>query len=93
MTTRFLFFVAASFSVMAGTAQQNDTLTAKNEMPQVNVVAQRDRLLSKVPGSVSVIKFKDIQTLAPLSGNDVVKRVPGINVVDEEGAGLRTILA
>lgn len=83
-----MIFVLSGIQLMA--QDQRDTAALKEEaMPQVVVVGYKDKLLSKVPGSVSVLRFKDIQSIAPLSGNDVVKRVPGLNVVDEEGAGLR----
>ncbi len=59
------------------------------EMPQIQVVSYTDRLLSRVPGSVFVIRQKQIRQIAPVSGNDVLRKIPGLNVVDEEGAGLR----
>ena len=75
---------------VAGLAQvEFDSTKKEQEMPQVLVVGYKDKLLSKVPGSVSVLRFKEIQQLAPISGNDVLRRVPGLNIVDEEGAGLR----
>lgn len=75
---------------VAGLAQvESDSTKKEQEMPQVLVVGYKDKLLSKVPGSVSVLRFKEIQQLAPISGNDVLRRVPGLNIVDEEGAGLR----
>lgn len=67
---------------------QNDT-SAIVEMPQINVVAYTDKFLSRVPGSVYVFKQKQIRQIAPLSSNDILRKVPGINIVDEEGAGLR----
>lgn len=67
---------------------QNDT-SAIVEMPQINVVAYTDKFLSRVPGSVYVLKQKQIRQIAPLSSNDILRKVPGINIVDEEGAGLR----
>ena len=32
---------------------------------------------------------KEIRLLKPVNGNEVFRRVPGLNVVDEEGVGLR----
>lgn len=58
-------------------------------MPQIEILAQRDRILSKVPGSVSVLDFKCIRKIAPMHGNELFRKIPGLNVVDEEGAGLR----
>lgn len=58
-------------------------------MPQIQVVLERDRLLSKVSGSVSVIESKSIRKISPTTGNELLRKIPGLNVVDEEGAGLR----
>lgn len=83
------FLLTLLLPAVALAQPQQDTLNGKEDMPQVTIVGYKDRLLAKVPGSVSVLKFKDIQTLQPISGNDIVRRVPGINITDEEGAGLR----
>ena len=58
-------------------------------MPQIEILSQRDRILSKVPGSVAVIDFRSIKKIAPMHGNELFRKIPGLNVVDEEGAGLR----
>ena len=58
-------------------------------MPQIEILTQRDRILSKVPGSVAVLDFRSIQKIAPIHGNELFRKIPGLNVVDEEGAGLR----
>ena len=57
--------------------------------PEITVIAQKDRLLSGVPGSASYIKPVELRRMAPISGNEVFRKLPGINVVDEEGIGLR----
>jgi len=63
--------------------------TKEQSMPQIEILTQRDRILSKVPGSVAVIDFKSIRKIAPVHGNELFRKIPGLNVVDEEGAGLR----
>ena len=63
--------------------------TKEQSMPQIEILTQRDRILSKVPGSVAVIDFKSIRKIAPIHGNELFRKIPGLNVVDEEGAGLR----
>ena len=73
-------------------AQENNNAevdTTASNMPQINVVAVKDRLLTRVPGSVAVINQANINQILPQSANDVVRKIPGLNVVDEEGAGLR----
>ncbi len=60
------------------------------EMPQVEVIANReDRLFRHTPGVAVILRSGDIRALQPLSGNDALRRVPGLHIVDEEGAGLR----
>lgn len=59
------------------------------EMPQVTVVSDKDRIFSKVPGAVTYIDKKEIASITPLSGNEVLRRSPGVHVVDEEGVGMR----
>ncbi len=63
--------------------------TKELSMPQIEILSHRDRVLSKVPGSVAVIDFRSIQKIAPVHGNELFRKIPGLNVVDEEGAGLR----
>ncbi|MBI5498588.1 MAG: TonB-dependent receptor [Deltaproteobacteria bacterium] len=54
----------------------------------------RDRLrraarVSMVAGSVSSVDEQKLLRAAPQSANEVLRSVPGVNVVDEEGIGLR----
>ncbi|MDH4058019.1 MAG: carboxypeptidase-like regulatory domain-containing protein, partial [Cyclobacteriaceae bacterium] len=58
-------------------------------LPQLFVIGKHDQLFTKVPGSVSFVGKEEMARIKPLSGNEVFRRVPGLNVVDEEGAGLR----
>ncbi|MFD2036907.1 TonB-dependent receptor domain-containing protein [Belliella marina] len=59
------------------------------EMPQMTVIASKDRVFSKVPGSVTYIDQREIDAISPISGNEVLRRSPGVHVVDEEGVGMR----
>jgi Fe(3+) dicitrate transport protein len=72
-------------------AQQKDVQpdSSYSSMPQIQVVLERNKLLSKVPGSITVIDPIALKKIAPTSSNEVFRKVPGINVADEEGAGLR----
>jgi Fe(3+) dicitrate transport protein len=58
-------------------------------LSQIYVVGLRDQLFSKTPGSVMYLDSDRLSLLKPVSGNEVFRHVPGLNVVDEEGAGLR----
>ncbi|WP_395803246.1 TonB-dependent receptor family protein [Daejeonella sp.] len=59
------------------------------EMPQIMIIGKRDGLISKTPGSAIILGSRDIKQFAPLTSNELLRKVTGINVVDEEGAGLR----
>ncbi len=58
-------------------------------MEQVIVSGSRIGLLQYLPGSAGSINRRDLQAISPLSGNEVLRSVTGIHVVEEEGAGLR----
>lgn len=62
---------------------------ASYEMPQVNILANREGIFETVPGAVTYINRKEIDRIMPVSGNEVLRRSPGVHVVDEEGAGMR----
>jgi Fe(3+) dicitrate transport protein len=57
-------------------------------MPQVEVIGVLDRFV-RIPGSADLINFQRIRAISPLSGNEVIRSISGIHVVDEEGLGLR----
>jgi Fe(3+) dicitrate transport protein len=59
------------------------------EMPQIIIIGKRDGLISKTPGSATILNSRDIKQFAPLTSNELLRKVTGVNVVDEEGAGLR----
>jgi Fe(3+) dicitrate transport protein len=59
-------------------------------LEQVVISGSRVGLLRYLPGSATFINKRDLETISPLSGNDVLRTMTGIHVVEEEGAGLRT---
>lgn len=90
MKKMIMLVMVSVISVMAQ-AQSSETsdTTSAVEMPQIEIVSQRDRLLSTVPGSVAIIELRSIRKIAPVSSNELFRKIPGLNVVDEEGVGLR----
>ena len=80
--------LALKSNVSAQEKQNLDT-TKTLSMPQIQIVIQQDKLLSKVPGAVTLIDAKTIRQIQPITGNEMLRTVTGLNVVDEEGAGLR----
>lgn len=64
--------------------------TPAQDLPQFLVLGKKnDRLFSRTPGSLNYMGRKKIEQVVPVSGNDVLRKFEGLNVVDEEGAGLR----
>jgi Fe(3+) dicitrate transport protein len=60
------------------------------DFPQVNIIGQKSELMDKTPGSAAVIPEITLKLNQPSSGNEMFRNVTGVNVVEEEGAGLRT---
>jgi Fe(3+) dicitrate transport protein len=58
-------------------------------MEQVIVSGRRIGLLRYLPGSAGMVTGPELKAIAPLTGNEVLRSVTGIHVVEEEGAGLR----
>ncbi len=60
-------------------------------LPEIHVVGHsRDQLFREIPGAVTVISSREIRQMAPLQTADVLRKASGVNVIDEDGAGLRT---
>jgi Fe(3+) dicitrate transport protein len=53
------------------------------------VVGRSRGALERVPGSVSVLSREDLRAIAPQSGADALRLVPGLNVASEDAMGLR----
>ncbi len=69
-------------------ARPGDTI--QFTMPQIEIMGEQSGVFQRTPGSVTIVDRREIQLLAPISGNEVMRRSPGVHVVDEEGSGLRT---
>lgn len=91
LTITHLSFITASVEVLIDATEELTITMADNPhtLPQLYVIDTRDQLFSKTPGSVATLDQVELARLKPVSGNEVFRRVPGLHVVDEEGAGLR----
>lgn len=69
---------------------QPDTLIKTYDFPQIDIIGRSTALINKIPGSASLISSSSLTNTQPLTGNEVLKKVTGVYVVDEEGVGLRT---
>lgn len=56
---------------------------------EVRVIGEKADAIQKVPGSGTVIRPKDIQSAEPQDVAEMLRRVPGLNVRQDEGAGGR----
>jgi Fe(3+) dicitrate transport protein len=59
------------------------------ELVGVEVVGSRRSALARLPGSASVVNAQQLEAQQPLSANEVLRRLPGVHLQEEEGAGLR----
>ena len=60
------------------------------DLPRIDIVGQEENARSKIPGTVDVINQKQLEILQPLSLQDALKTVPGVNIRGDEG-GLGSI--
>ena len=65
---------------------QNDSEETKFENV---IVKSKNDVVGNLPGSASRIRQVDIKNMQVLSANEVFRKVAGVHVVDEEGAGMR----
>lgn len=60
------------------------------DLPRMDIVGSEENARSKIPGTVDVINQKQLELLQPLSIQDALKTIPGINIRGDEG-GLGSI--
>ncbi|MBA3406202.1 MAG: TonB-dependent receptor [Gemmatimonadaceae bacterium] len=70
-----------------------DTTTADTtKVPRlsgVEIIGRRPGSLARIPGSASLISNAQVRAQQPVSGNELLRTVPGIFLQEEEGFGLR----
>lgn len=59
------------------------------EMPQIELIGKRPQQLDRVPGSAAVLNKSHIENIAPISGNEVFRKIAGVHAVEEDNVGLR----
>ncbi len=59
------------------------------QMPEITIISSKDRIFSKVPGSVNYIDKRELNYVNPISIAEALRRTPGVNVVEDELTGLR----
>lgn len=59
------------------------------DLPAVQIVGSNPSVYLKIPGSADVISGMMIAATHPVGFNEILRKVPGIHVRDEEGFGIR----
>lgn len=59
------------------------------EVPQLTIIASRNQLFTKIPGSADFVSQSELKLLNPINGSEAFRRISGVHVVEEEGLGLR----
>lgn len=90
MYNQGILILAGYFMLNSLSAQViSDTVEISKTLNQVTVTGEDLGSFTHLPGSVKQIGIEEITRMMPHSGNEVMKKVTGLNVVEEEGAGLR----
>ncbi len=58
-------------------------------LPRVNVIGRRPSELDSVPGSADVVSKKELDADMPLNATEALRKVTGVHLYNEDGAGLR----
>ena len=85
-----LFFLLIPFT---GWLQTPDSLQTDSirqyELNPCTILDKEDGLFTYLPGSTAKIDQTKLKEVQPFTLNEMLRKVPGINVTDEEGVGLR----
>ncbi len=82
--------LASSIALMCGWSLAIDIHAQEIDLPRIDIVGREVNARSKIPGTVDVINQKQLEILQPLSLQDALKTVPGVNIRGDEG-GLGSI--
>jgi Fe(3+) dicitrate transport protein len=63
--------------------------TAPIRIPEVEVIGKSRTSLDRIPGSAEVVTQQRLVAMVPLTGNEVLRTLPGVHIQEEEGLGLR----
>jgi Fe(3+) dicitrate transport protein len=88
----YIFILVAVFAVypLKPLKAGNQDSVLFFDFPQVDIIGKKNELFDKTPGSAAVISEFTLKLNQPVSGNEILQNVTGVNIVEEEGAGLRT---
>lgn len=93
ITASFLGYKSIKHSIIV---KPNQTVVVEFEldelqytMPQIEVLGEKNGMFDRIPGAVEFIGKEELKYIAPISGTEVFRRMTGVHVVEEDGAGLR----
>ncbi len=83
--------VTRSVEIVNGSIQELEIIFSEMgvDMPEITIISSKDRLFSKTPGSVNYIDKRELNFVNPISIAEVLRRTPGVNVVEDELTGMR----
>ena len=84
-----LAFAAATLALCSQAVNANST---ESTLATVEVIGSEENLI-KLPGSANIISQTDLDNSRAFTVNEVLRKVPGVTVRDEEGFGLRPNIA
>ena len=85
----FLFMLVQQSYAQIDASPKNEEDSNINSINSVIVRAKGDGILKGIPGSIATVSALDLKTANPLTANEMFRKVAGVHVVDEEGAGMR----
>ena len=87
-----LGFKTLNYPVINTIGQEKVFLSIEKDillLEEIVVSGSRLGMLRYLPGTINIIKPEELLSTMPVSANEVLRNIPGVHVVDEEGAGLR----
>ncbi|QWE18242.1 TonB-dependent receptor family protein [Polynucleobacter corsicus] len=81
---------ALRLALICGCSLSSGIQAKEIDLPRMDIVGSEENARSKIPGTVEVINQKQLELLQPLSIQDALKTIPGINIRGDEG-GLGSI--
>lgn len=92
LTKRYLL-LSSQIALLLGSWQHNVAFAVQNEeevqMPVIEIIGQKEDTLQNLPGAANVLTQEELFESHVFNVNEALRKVPGVNVRDEEGFGMR----
>ena len=63
--------------------------TGHFEYPQIQIFDSKEQAMRNLPGAATLITPRQFKLVQPIHSNEIIRKIPGLNAVDEEGLSLR----